>query len=198
MLELLTIDAEGVLCASLPTNKKRIPLAIRPHTQTGPLVDAGHTQAHLGIGKTIGQLRLQSYWPNMAADVQRTVANNTLCQQAKKASHRTHRESNHLYAGWPWQVVAIDVCGPLPDTTRGNTEILILADHFTSWYDAIPIANGRVARTLEERVFSYFGISQRSYTVTSASSLNQNYSPHAVNCGDARKPEQHSMTLSGT
>jgi len=57
--------------------------------------------------------------------------------------------------------VSIDLCGPLPETQDQNTIILVLTDHFTRWSDAIPPPDGKatiVARALDKRVFSGFGI----------------------------------------
>jgi len=57
--------------------------------------------------------------------------------------------------------VAIDLCGPLPETEDKNTIILVLTDHFTRWSNAIPLPDGKattVAKALDERVFSVFGI----------------------------------------
>lgn len=85
----------------------------------------------------------------------------------KTVSARHFRPRNHLHAGKPWQVVAIDFCGPLLETERGNAQILVLADHFTRWYDAIPIPNGAiatVAHMLDEINFSYFGIPEQIYS----------------------------------
>ena len=57
--------------------------------------------------------------------------------------------------------------GPLPETPRGNVNILVLSDHFTRWRDAIPIPNGTaaiVAQVLDDRVFTYFGLPERIHT----------------------------------
>lgn len=74
---------------------------------------------------------------------------------------------NPLQAGRPWQVALINFCGPLPEAERGNTQILVPADHFTRWYDAIPIPNGfaaTVARILDEQIFSYYGIPEQIHS----------------------------------
>lgn len=83
------------------------------------------------------------------------------CQKAKVVPHRHFHPKNHLHAGRPWQVLAIDLCGPLPTTALGNTQILVVADHFTRWYDALPVPDGTaatIAKVLDERLFCYFGV----------------------------------------
>lgn len=45
--------------------------------------------------------------------------------------------------------------------------ILVLAGHFTRWYDAIPIPNGAavtIARILDERIFSYYRIPEKIHS----------------------------------
>ena len=161
MLELLSLNDQAVLCISLPGQNQRKTVAICPSRHRKDVISSIHSQAHLGFNKTLTQVQLKWYWPGMSTMVRQTVACCTLCQQAKKTRHKNHQEGNHLYAGRPWQIVAVDLCGPLPETTRGNTQILVLADHFTRWYDAIPIRDGKastIAQALEERVFAYFGI----------------------------------------
>ncbi|KAL5488979.1 hypothetical protein EMCRGX_G018014 [Ephydatia muelleri] len=41
----------------------------------------------------------------------------------------------------PLQRVAMDIMGPLPETSRGNKYILVIADYFTKWSEAYPIPN---------------------------------------------------------
>ena len=57
--------------------------------------------------------------------------------------------------------------GPLTPTPRGNTNILVLSDHFTKWRDALPVQNGSaetIAEILEERVFCYLVVPERIHT----------------------------------
>ena len=64
-------------------------------------------------------------------------------------------------------MLSIDLVGPLTPTPRGNTNILVLSDHFTRWRDALPVQNGSadtIAEILEERVFCYLGVPERIHT----------------------------------
>ena len=159
--EFLEIGPNGALQIKLPDGRHRSHQTVCPQERRLPIMTENHNQAHLGVNKTLLAIRRQWYWPGMTGDIRRFVASCTACQQAKVARHRHFHPKNHLTAGRPWQVVAVDLCGPLPETEAGNTQILVLADHFTRWYDAIPIKDGKastVAKILDERVFSYFGI----------------------------------------
>lgn len=83
-----------------------------------------------------------------------------VCQMVKVGGiQETH--GRRLYAGRPWQRIAIDLVGPMPITPLGNRWILVFTDHFTRWQDALPLPDTSaptVATTLEERVFCYFDI----------------------------------------
>jgi transposase InsO family protein len=72
-----------------------------------------------------------------------------------------------LFAGRPWQVLSIDLVGPLTTTPRNNKMILVISDHFTRWRDAIPIVDGTaetVAKALDDKVFNYFGLPERIHS----------------------------------
>ena len=49
------------------------------------------------------------------------------------------------------QLMAMDILGPLPESTAGNRYVLVIADYFTKWIEAFPMANqeaGTVANLL--------------------------------------------------
>ena len=122
-----------------------------------------HRQAHLGATKTLAAIKLNWYWPGMTGLVRRLVRECTACQGAKAPPTR-NRARNRLYAKRPWQVLAIDLFGPLQQTRSGNNVVLVMTVHFTRCCDAIPLPDGRaatVARALDERVFAYFEIPER-------------------------------------
>ena len=107
------------------------------------------------------------YWPGMVAEVRRTLRSCEVCQVAKPGGNRPPGSRQRLYAGRPWQKVAIDLVGPLPRTRRGNQWILVLSDHFTRWQDAIAIPDATaptVATVLDERVFCYFGLPEQIHS----------------------------------
>lgn len=119
-----------------------------------------HTLARIGIGRTLSRLQLTWYWPGMTAEVRRVVRSFEVCQAAKHGQIRGPSNRQRLYARQPWQKVAVDLVGPLPETEKGIRWILLLTDRFNRWQDAlaIPAANAPVvAAILDDRIFCYMG-----------------------------------------
>ena len=132
-----------------------------------PTIWEVHRQGHIGIDRTTKRVQQDWYWPGLTADTRRLVNSCEVCQAAKHGRQTVNPHRQRLQAGRPWQVVSLDIVGPFPPTERGNTNILVLSDHFSRWRDALPIQNGtaeEIATTLEEKVFCYFGIPERIHT----------------------------------
>ena len=61
-----------------------------------------------------------------------------------------------MSTGYPVQMVAADIMGPLPENETGNSYLLVVGDYFTHWMEAFPISNQEaitVARTLVDQYF---------------------------------------------
>jgi hypothetical protein len=135
MIDSLEIQ-EDVLKARVTYNHKIVWAAIFPKELRPSVIVKCHTQHHSGIMRTYHRLRLSWYWPGMARDVKRTIKKCEVCQAAKAHHPAQTPRQQRLHAGRPWQVLSLDLVGPFPKTPRGNTIILVLADHFTKWKDA--------------------------------------------------------------
>lgn len=108
--------------------------------------------------ETTGHLQLTWYWTGMTVDVRRPIRSCEVCQTAKRGGIRTIHNMQKMYAGRPWQKVAVDLIGPLPETESRNRWILVFTDHFTSWQDSLAIPDvtaPEVAATPDEQVFCY-------------------------------------------
>jgi len=90
----------------------------------------------------------------MERDVRLRVKRCEICQASKHSRLPGEAGRRRLYAGRPWQVVAVDLVGPMPLTPRRNCWILVLTDHFTRWADALAIPDASdptVARVLDQQ-----------------------------------------------
>ena len=44
-----------------------------------------------------------------------------------------------MRVGAPLDRILIDLVGPLPETEKGNSHILVLTDHFSKWSEAYDV-----------------------------------------------------------
>ena len=84
-----------------------------------------------------------------------------MCQMCcKESTNPKNRAPLQIVpAGTPMQVVAVDILGPLPESTAGNRYILVASDYFTRWVEAYAIPNQEavtVARKLTDEFFCRF------------------------------------------
>ena len=71
------------------------------------------------------------------------------------------------------QIVAVDMVGPLPQSTNGNLYLLVAEDYFTKWLEVWAIPN-QEAKTIAEKLLNkmFFRFSCLiSFTLTRADSL---------------------------
>eukprot|EP00731_Ephydatia_muelleri_P024449 Em0016g720a len=64
-------------------------------------------------------------------------------------------------------VWAMDIMGPLPETSRGNKYILVIADYFTKWSEAYPIPNMEaitVAKCVVNEFICRFGVPEQLHS----------------------------------
>ena len=96
---------------------------------------------HLGIAKVLEKVRGRYYWVGQRRDVEDWCRSCELCETRKSPSKARHAPMQVKQAGNPVQRIAMDILGPLPETTRGNKYVLVVADYFTKWTEAYAIPN---------------------------------------------------------
>lgn len=100
--------------------------------------DSPESGGHSGFMKTLLKIRLKYFWHGMSKDVNNyTKACNT-CHKTKPNHQKLHGTMQPIFTTRPWQIIGIDVTGPLPKTTQGNEYIVFFIDLFTRWVEAFP------------------------------------------------------------
>jgi len=122
---------------------------------------AGVVGGHLGHDKTLSRLKERFYWPGHWNDVQNWCRTCATCASRKTPSPKMHAKLQPVKAGYPMQLVATDIVGPLPVTQNGNSYLLVATDYFTRWVEAYPIPNQEavtVANKLTKEFFFRFSL----------------------------------------
>lgn len=115
---------------------------------------------HLGVQKTHDRIATRYYWPGMFRDTVIYVKSCQRCQQHKVSQAGAPGEMGQRVATRPWEIVAVDVMGPLPRSKSGYEYIVIYQDQFSKWVEieAIRKANAKtIQRTFLDRVVHRWG-----------------------------------------
>ncbi|GFU16562.1 retrovirus-related Pol polyprotein from transposon 412 [Trichonephila clavipes] len=62
---------------------------------------------------------------------------------------RTRKRLKQYKVGAPFERIAFDILGPIPRSSDGNNNILVVMDYFNKWPEAYPISD-QEASTVEE------------------------------------------------
>lgn len=136
-----------------------------PKSHRFSLIKQNHdvpTAGHSGVYKTHGRLVLKYYWPKMKADISKYVKSCRVClAQKPEQKAPAGLMSGRPNITKPWELVSVDLVGPLPKSSSGHMHILSIQDYFSKFCLFIPLRAATakaVVRNLEDRVFLVFGV----------------------------------------
>ena len=140
-------------------NDLQLVLPTKFHADVLQSLHEGSLSAHLGEEKMLHQLSERFYWPGSAHAVREYCATCVTCCTRKSAAPKRKAELQTIQAGYPLQVVCVDIMGPLPETEEGSKYVLVAVDYFTRWVEAYSIPNQEattVGRKLVDEMFCRF------------------------------------------
>lgn len=119
------------------------------------------TSGHLGVYKTFHRLANQYFWPKMKHDVASYIRKCQTCIKTKPEQKAKAGEmGGHSQISIPWEVISLDLIGPLPRSTKGYQHILVVVDLFSKFSLCFPLRKAtatKVVEHLENSVFLLFG-----------------------------------------
>ncbi|XP_050295859.1 uncharacterized protein LOC126735794 [Anthonomus grandis grandis] len=144
-------------------------LQIVPRNQRSDVIKAHHdppTCGHLGVFKTLSRISQKYYWPNMKCDVARYIARCHTCLRTKPLQKVS---SGHLLSPQPtltrpWQILSVDLVGPLPRSRSGYSFVLSVYDLFSKYPLFFPLrvaTASSILKWLEDHVLLVYGIPDR-------------------------------------
>ena len=122
------------------------------------------TTRHPGKNGTIKLVSHYHWWPRMAGFITKYVEGCDKCQHYRKDRHPTAPIILHEIPEGPWQLIGVDLIGPLP-MSQGKDMILNIVDHYTKQIHLIPVTSqitaDSVASIYFDHVFPLHGIPQK-------------------------------------
>lgn len=120
------------------------------------------TSGHVGVYKTFSKIAERYYWPKMRSDIANFVRHCSTCAAHKPSQLKpTDKMVSHPKISRPWEMISMDLVGPLPRSKHGNTFILNVTDYLSKFTLLFPLrkATGEaVVKKIENEVFLMYGV----------------------------------------
>lgn len=135
--------------------------------QRGHMIAQCHSEpiaGHFGVFKTYKRLSLRFYWPGMHTDVVNFINSCDTCLAHKLSTYGTlGKMGRPKEVSRPFQVLSIDLVGPLPNTRKQHKYIFVITCCFSKYCLLFPLRRATadlVSKHLENDVFLVHGIPQ--------------------------------------
>lgn len=101
--------------------------------------------SHCGISKNLARIKNQYYWPSMGKEIKDYVRKCEICQVTKYPNITMRNVmGKQKEPSRPWEMISLDLIGPLPRSRKGNNYILVIIDVFTKFTLLHPINQPRI------------------------------------------------------
>ena len=143
---------------------------VLPESLTAEVLNSLHSGVaggHLGEEKTLERLRERFYWPGHTEDVRKWCQQCLQCAQRKTPAPKNKAKLTSIHPGYPLQLVAMDILGPLPESPHKNSCVLVVSDYFTRWTEAYALPNQEaetVAHKLVDEFFFRFSVPEQLHS----------------------------------
>ena len=136
----------------------------------------GAVGGHIGEEKMKHRLKERFYWPGCTEAVGEWCRNCISCTTRKTGAPKRRAPLQTIKAGYPMQIVSVDLMGPLPETDDGCKYVMIAVDCFTRWVEVYMLYGTRrpqlLLKNLSMKCSAVF-LLQNSSTATRDDSLSQ-------------------------
>ena len=120
------------------------------------------SMAHMATEKTVAELRRALYFPGMTKEVASYVGSCLECQTKSQQCKQQRGESRSLVAGYPFQLIFIDLFGPFSEgKITGGRWLLTCKDSHSKWIEAIVLKRAtaeEVAFAMERDIFARYSL----------------------------------------
>ena len=118
------------------------PVVAIPDTLQEQVLSLYHNSSHsvhTSRNRMIGLLHTRYHWPGMTTDIGKWIAGCLTCNRIKPVQPLVNGLLVPIETTSPFEIVGIDILGPLKRTKDGYKYVLVCVDLFTNWVEAGPL-----------------------------------------------------------
>lgn len=122
------------------------------------------TAGHFGVRRTTARILSRYFWKNSRKDIAEYVGKCLACQRYKALNFKPAGLLQSSPDRQRFEVVAVDLFGPLPSTKNGNRHILIIEDLASRWTELFALKEATAdncSQILLNEIFLRYGICRR-------------------------------------
>lgn len=127
------------------TDATQIPMILKEFHET-PI------GGHQGVTRTYNRVKLSYQWPSMKASIRDYISTCSKCQANKVSRINKLPMKITSTASKPFELISLDIVGPLPFSQNSNKYILTFQDNLTKYSEAIPLPTADAHTVAEEFV----------------------------------------------
>lgn len=144
-------------------------LVVVPKDYRSSIIKANHDPpscGHLGVFKTFSRISKRFYWPGMRQDVAKYIKRCQTCLQTKPLQQQPAGKmlSSQPATSRPWQVISVDLVGPLPRSKSGYHYVFSVCDVFSKFVLFYPLRSATasgIVKWLEDHVILVYGAPEK-------------------------------------
>lgn len=158
---------DGVLYRFNPDEDEEEPQLVVPKSEITRILMEYHDSplsGHCGVERTLQRIAKRYYWPGMKKSIANHVHKCLECQRYKP----TNQKSAGLYQtpvqSQRFEVLSMDLFGPLPETSDGYKWIFIVEDTTSKWIELFPLTIASAencAKCLIDEIILRYGVPRR-------------------------------------
>ena len=156
------IVKNGLLCLRNGQYQIIIPPTLR--TNIMEYFHKNYSGLHQSAKRTYNIMKKYIYWYGMATDIKLYVKHCKTCRLAKTNANKKQGYLQLFTPKQPFEILEIDIVGPLPVTMNGNRYILSVIDKFSRFVSLIPlktITAENIAFEFRSKILLKYGIPEQ-------------------------------------
>jgi hypothetical protein len=132
-----------------------------PGCYRAALLEAAHDSryggGHFDFRRTYAQLKTKFVWPRMAEDVREYCKTCRTCQLRNAGRKRVGPLQPIPIPSTKWELMSMDIVGPLPKTSAGNRFALVMTDYASRWPEAVALPDQEATTLAEAFINKWIG-----------------------------------------